>query len=218
MTLALFDLDHTLIDGDSEVLWGEFLGERGWVEPREYRREALRFFDLYKSGRLDMNEFLAFQLHFLSQHPMETLLALRAEFVRESVEPIVLPRALEVVADHRRRGHTTIIITASSRFVTEPLAELYGVDHLIATEPEIRAGRYTGRAAGVPSYAAGKVTRLEQWMAQHGGTWGGSWFYSDSHNDLPLLRRVENPVAVDPDPVLAAEAAERRWPVISFTG
>ncbi|MEZ5445404.1 MAG: HAD family hydrolase [Gammaproteobacteria bacterium] len=217
MTLALFDLDHTLIDGDSEVLWGEFLGERGWVQPQEYRREALRFFDLYKSGRLDMNEFLDFQLHFLSQHPMETLLALRAEFVREKVEPMLLPKALAVVADHRRRGHTTIIVTASSRFITEPLAELYGVDHLIATEPEIREGRYTGRAAGVPSYGAGKVTRLEQWMEQHGGTLAGSWFYSDSHNDLPLLRRVENPVAVHPDPVLAAEAAERGWQVISFT-
>jgi HAD superfamily hydrolase (TIGR01490 family) len=217
LTLALFDLDHTLIDGDSEVLWGEFLGERGWVEPQEYRREALRFFDLYKSGRLDMNEFLDFQLHFLTQHPMDTLLKLRAEYVSEKVEPILLPRAREVIADHRERGHTTIIITASSRFITEPLADLYGVDHLIATEPEIVDGRYTGRATGVPSYAAGKVTRLEQWMAVHGGTLAGSWFYSDSHNDLPLLRRVDNPVAVHPDPVLAAEATRSGWQVISFT-
>ncbi len=217
MTLALFDLDHTLIDGDSEVLWGEFLGERGWVEPQEYRREALRFFDLYKSGRLDMNEFLDFQLHFLAQHPMDTLLRLRAEYVREKVEPVLLPKARAVIADHRDRGHTTIIITASSRFITEPLADLYRVDHLIATEPEIVDGRYTGRATGVPSYAAGKVTRLEQWMAVHGGTLAGSWFYSDSHNDLPLLRRVDNPVAVHPDPVLAAEAAQCGWQVISFT-
>jgi HAD superfamily hydrolase (TIGR01490 family) len=216
LTIALFDLDHTLIDGDSEVLWGEFLGNRGLVDPREYQREALRFFDLYKSGRLDINEFLEFQLHFLSLHDMATLLRLRAEFVEDKLRQILLPRARALIEDHKVSGHTSVIITASSRFIAEPVAELYGMDGLIATEAEIVDGRYTGRAAGVPSFAAGKVTRVRQWLDSNGGTWAGSWFYSDSHNDLPLLHEVEHPVAVDPDPILAAEAARMGWPVISL--
>jgi HAD superfamily hydrolase (TIGR01490 family) len=212
VTLALFDLDHTLIDGDSEVLWGEF------VEPMAYRREALRFFDLYKSGRLNVEEFLDFQLHFLGQHPMDMLHRLRAQWVEEKLRPILLSRGQRLIEDHRQRGHTTIIITASSRFITEPAAALYGVDHLIATEAEILDGRYTGKSTGVPSFAVGKVTRLQQWMEAQSRDLVGSWFYSDSHNDLPLLRLVDHPVAVHPDPMLAAEANANGWPIIELIG
>jgi HAD superfamily hydrolase (TIGR01490 family) len=217
MALALFDLDHTLIAGDSEVLWGEFLGEHGWVEPLAYRREALRFFDLYKSGRLNVEEFLDFQLNFLGQHPLDALLRLRQQWVEEKLRPILLARAQALIDDHKQRGHTTLIVTASSRFVAEPAAELYGVHGLIATEAEMREGRFTGKSTGLPSFAAGKVTRVEQWMRENDTDLRGSWFYSDSHNDLPLLRLVENPVAVHPDPILAAEAAAKGWPVISLT-
>ncbi|MFO1435406.1 MAG: HAD family hydrolase [Gammaproteobacteria bacterium] len=217
MTLALFDLDHTLIDGDTEVSWGDFLGEQGWVEPLAYRREALRFFDLYKSGRLDVDEFLDFQLNFLGQHPVETLLQLRQQWVEAKLRPMLLTRAQTLVDEHKQQGHTTLIITASSRFIAEPAAELYGVHGLIATEAEMRDGRFTGKSTGLPSFAAGKVTRLEQWMEDNAADLRGSWFYSDSHNDLPLLRLVENPVAVHPDPILAAEAVARGWPVIHLT-
>lgn len=218
MSLALFDLDHTLIDGDSEVLWGQFLGERGLVDPQEYQREALRFFDLYKSGRLDVNEFLDFQLHFLSRHELTTLLQLRTQFVEAKLRRTLLPRAQALIGDHQRRGHTAIIVTASSRFIAEPVAELYGVEHLIATEAELADGRYTGRATGVASFAEGKVVRVIEWLATYGGSLADSWFYSDSHNDLPLLREVEHPVAVHPDPILAAEAARWGWPVIDLKG
>ena len=216
MTLALFDLDHTIINGDSEVLWGEFLGERGLVKAEEYRRQACHFFDLYKSGRLNISDFLDFQLQFLSQHDMDTLTGLRSQFVSEKIVPTLLPKAQDLIASHRAQRHRTMIITASSEFVAQPIAEIYGVDVLIATKPEIVNGRYTGRARGIPSFAAGKVTRLQQWIQSNGESLAGSWFYSDSHNDLPLMRTVDNPVAVHPDPTLADEAARAGWPVISL--
>jgi len=216
LSLALFDLDHTLIDGDSEVLWGQFLGDRGLVDPKEHQREVLRFFDLYKSGRLDIHEFLDFQLRFMAQRSLEALHQLRAEFVMEQIPPVLLPKAKVLLDDHRQRDHTIIIITATNSFIASPIAEIYGVQHLIATEPEMVNDRYTGSVSGVPAFAAGKVTRVRQWLEVNGGTLAGSWFYSDSHNDLPLLREVDHPVAVHPDPILAAEAKRSSWPIISL--
>ncbi len=214
MTLALFDLDNTLLAGDSDHLWGDYLVALGVVDGARYRSENQRFYDAYRDGSLDIFEFLAFALKPLSEHPREQLEAWRARFVAQSILPIVLPAARALVEAHRAQGHRTAIITATNRFVTEPIAQLFGVDALIATEPEEQAGLYTGRVVGTPCYREGKIARLDDWLA--GVRPAESWFYSDSHNDLPLLRQVAHPVAVDPDPLLREQALQRGWPMLSL--
>lgn len=214
VSLALFDLDNTLLAGDSDHLWGDYLVGIGAVDGAHYRVENQRFYDAYRAGTLDIFEFLAFALRPLAEHPRERLEAWRERFMAEAIDPIVLPAARALVEHHRRQGHRTAIITATNRFVTEPIARLFGVDALIATEPEELAGVYTGRVAGVPCYREGKVTRLAEWLA--GDRPAPTWFYSDSHNDLPLLAEVDHPVAVDPDPVLHEQARRRGWPVLTL--
>ncbi len=216
MALAIFDLDNTLLGGDSDYLWGRFLAERGIVDGATYEAENQRFYAAYKAGTLDIHAFLAFALAPLAAHGLAELHALREEYLEEVIEPIVLPRAQTLVDEHRARGDTALIITATNRFVTEPIAARYGIEHLIATEPEFANGRYTGRVAGTPSFREGKVVRLHDWLATHGASLAGSWFYSDSHNDLPLLERVDHPVAVDPDAELARIAKTRGWQVTSL--
>ncbi len=215
-SLAIFDLDNTLIAGDSDVLWGDYLAERGHVDPVEHRRRHDRYYADYLAGKLDIFEFLAFQFEVLATHDMQTLRAWRDGLIEEKICPIVLPKAQALVAAHREQGSTLLIVTATNRFITEPIAALFGVEHLIATEPEIAGDRYTGRVQGTPAFSGGKVTRLDAWLEGRGLELSRSWFYSDSHNDLPLLRCVGHPVAVDPDPLLAATARERRWPIISL--
>lgn len=214
--LAIFDLDNTLLAGDSDHAWGEFLCANGVVDAATHRRANAAFYAQYRAGTLDIQAFLAFALEVLARLPMGELSALRERFMRECVEPMVLPAAEALLDAHRRAGHRLMIITATNRFVTEPIARRFGVGELLATEPEVRAGRYTGRAAGTPCFREGKVERLREWLAARGETWPEAWFYSDSHNDLPLLERVAHPVAVDPDPQLAAAAAARGWPQISL--
>lgn len=216
MTLALFDLDNTLLAGDSDHAWGEFLVDEGLVDQDEYRRANDRFYQQYLNGELDIFQYQRFTLEPLSRHNMDELLSWRARFVDTRVRPMLQERAHALVEKHRRQGHTLVIITATNRFVTEPIAGLLGIEHLIATEPEIVNGRFTGEVAGVPSFREGKVTRLQEWLDQHGQNLEGAWFYSDSHNDLPLLQSVSHPVAVDPDPVLEQHAREAGWPVISL--
>jgi HAD superfamily hydrolase (TIGR01490 family) len=216
MPLALFDLDNTLIAGDSDYLWGRFLVERGLVDGERYERANEQFYADYRAGCLDIHAFLRFALAPLAAHPLEQLLRLREVFVRERIEPILLPAARDLIQRHRSAGDTLVVITATNAFVTAPIAAAYGVPHLIATEPERRGGRYTGAVAGVPAFQDGKVERLAAWLQEHGGSLEGSSFYSDSHNDLPLLLAVERAVAVDPDPLLLAEAERRGWPVISL--
>ena len=216
MSLAIFDLDNTLLSGDSDYLWGQFLSEQGIVEHEEYQRENQRFYDEYRRGALDIFEFLAFQLRPLAAHDMDTLLGWRKQFVVEKIEPIVLSKARDLIAQHRGAGRTLVIITATNSFVTEPIAQLLDVPNLIATEPELIKGRYTGRVAGVPCFREGKVVRLEEWMKSRGFNLVNSWFYSDSLNDLPLLEMVTHPVAVDPDETLAEHAGIKEWPVISL--
>ncbi|WJW75145.1 HAD family hydrolase [Thiohalobacter sp. IOR34] len=216
MTLALFDLDNTLLAGDSDYLWGHFLVEQGIVDGDEYERENQRFYDQYKAGTLDIDEFLAFSLQPLAAHEPRQLHAWRETFLHTLIDPIILPAGRELLERHRQAGDTPVIITATNRFVTAPIAERLGVEHLLATEVEMRDGRYTGRSCGIPCFQEGKVRRLEAWLAEQGETLDGSWFYSDSHNDLPLLERVSRPVAVDPDESLRHTALERGWPVISL--
>lgn len=216
MSLAIFDLDNTLLGGDSDYLWGRFLVEREIVDGERYERENQRFYDEYKAGTLDIFEFLEFSLAPLARHDRAQLQRWHADFMAEKIAPIMLPAARELLAKHRRQGDYLLIITATNAFVTAPIAEALGVDHLLATEPEQRDGAYTGKVAGTPCFKEGKVERLEQWLAETGRNLAGSWFYSDSHNDLPLLERVSHPVAVDPDETLAAHAEAKGWPILSL--
>jgi HAD superfamily hydrolase (TIGR01490 family) len=216
MALALFDLDNTLLDGDSDYLWGCFLVEHGIVDGERYQTENQRFYDQYLEGSLDIYEFLRFQLHPLATHKRDQLEQWREQFLREKIDPILLPKARELLERHRQQGDELLIITATNRFITGPIAERYAICHLLATEPEIRDGEYTGGVDGTPCFQGGKVERLETWLKEQGQNLAGSWFYSDSHNDLPLLERVDHPVAVDPDDRLRALAGERGWPIISL--
>ncbi len=216
MKLAIFDLDSTLIAGDSDHLWGEFMSERGHVDAGAYRRANAAFYRDYLAGRLDIDAFLAFQLKPLGQHKRATLETWRGEYLEQKIKPLVLPAALALVEKHRRQRHQLLIITSTNRFIAEPVAALFGIDQLIACEPEMRAGEYTGRASGIPAFAEGKVKRLKDWLEQGGHCVSESWFYTDSHNDIPLLGEVDHPVAVDPDETLRKQASEAGWPVISL--
>jgi HAD superfamily hydrolase (TIGR01490 family) len=216
MSLAIFDLDNTLLGGDSDYLWGQFLVEQGLVDGEHYERENQRFYDDYEAGTLDIYQYQAFMLQPLTLHPLAEMLAWRERFMEEKIQPILLPRADELLNQRRMAGDILLIITATNRFITAPIAERFGVPHLLATEPEVINGRYTGRTVGIPCFQQGKVERLEAWLVETGGDLTDSWFYSDSHNDLPLLNRVTHPVAVDPDATLARHAQERGWPIISL--
>lgn len=216
MALAIFDLDNTLLAGDSDHLWGRFLIDRGVVDGTVHARENERFLKAYENGELDIHEFLAFALAPLAGNRIEDLERWREAFVEEVIRPIMLPAARALVRQHHAAGDTLMIITATNRFVTEPIARLYGIPHLLATEPERDANGYTGRPRGVPTFREGKVRALEQWRAEHRQDAGDTHFYSDSRNDLPLLERVSHPVAVDPDPVLSAEARRRAWPRLTL--
>lgn len=216
MALALFDLDNTLLNGDSDYAWGQFLVERGIVDGRAYEAANQRFYDLYKQGQLDIYEFARFAFTPLKEHDFDQLLEWRQAFIAEKIRPIMLEKGREAIAAHADRGDTVIIITATNSFVTSPIATAFGVKHLIATIPEMREGRFTGEIEGTPCFQEGKVTRLQQWLETYNMDLDGSTFYSDSHNDLPLLEQVDNPIAVDPDESLIATANNQNWPIISF--
>ena len=214
--LALFDLDNTLLEGDSDYAWGQFLVRHGLVDGPWYERENKRYYEQYRAGTLNITAFLQFSLAPLARLDPELLQNLRAEFVRDCVRPMVRPLAPNLIAHHRDLGHLPVIITATNSFVTRPIADLFGIDVLLATEPALSGGRFTGAVDGIPCFRDGKVQRLEMWMEKQGLDLTASWFYTDSHNDLPLLRRVTHPVAVDPDPPLLLEARRQAWSVISL--
>lgn len=215
MNLAIFDLDHTLLAGDSDYLWGQFLVEQGRVDGEWYERENRRYYELYQAGTLDINEFCAFSMKPLAAHDPELLYQWRAQFLREKIEPIVAAGTPALLERHRAQGDTLLITTATNRFITEPIAALLDVPHLIATEPEMKDGRYTGRLARA-NFQSGKVERLREWRANQAQPYAHATCYSDSRNDLPLLLEADTAVAVDPDDVLRAEAQRRGWPVISL--
>jgi len=216
LSLAIFDLDNTLLNGDSDYLWGQFLVENGLVDKAYYERENLRFYEEYKAGTLDIMEFLAFSLKPLSEHTLDALNLWHQRFMAEKIDTIMLPAARHLLQQHRDQGDYLLIITATNSFVTRPIAAALGVDDILATEPELLHGRYTGKVSGLPTFREGKVERLHQWLANSPYNLEQSWFYSDSLNDLPLLEVVTHPVAVDPDPSLEQHARMKGWPVMTL--
>jgi len=216
VSLAIFDLDNTLIADDSDYLWGQFLVDQGIVDKNHYESVNAKFYDDYKQGTLDIVEFLRFSLKPLADHNPEQLYQWRAQFIEQAIKPLMLNAAQQLIDKHKDRGDTLLVITATNRFVTEPIVRLYGIENLLATAPEFIDGRYTGGFNGIPCFQEGKVKLLEAWLKDSSETMQDSWFYSDSHNDLPLLKLVDNPVAVDPDEKLTEFASAANWPIISL--
>lgn len=216
MSLAIFDLDNTLIAGDSDHLWGEFLIEQQHVDGEHFKQQNDRFYAAYQNGTLDIHEYLAFALAPLTHFSPEQLEQLHGQFMHDKISPLMLSKATVLIDQHRQQGDTLLIITATNRFVTAPIATKLGIEHLLASEPEVIAGRYTGKACGIPCFQEGKVQRLQQWLEQQQHAHDTTYFYSDSANDLPLLQQVTHPIAVDPDPRLREFAQRNGWPIISL--
>jgi HAD superfamily hydrolase (TIGR01490 family) len=217
LNLALFDLDNTLLAGDSDFEWAQFLIEEGVLDREVYEARNQAFYDQYKQGTLDIREFLDFQLRPLARHSRSVLDAWHAQFMARKILPIIRDSARELVARHATDER--VLITATNSFVTAPIAREFGIATLIATDPDEREGQFTGGVCGLPCFREGKVQRLDAWLASQGRSlrsFERSWFYSDSLNDLPLLERVTDPVAVDPDDTLRAHAESRGWPVITL--
>ena len=216
MRLALFDLDNTLLGGDSDHAWGDYLCERGILDAVSYKTRNDEFYQDYLAGTLNQTDYLNFSLAILGRTDMAQLDEWHRDFMRDCIEPMLLPKAIELIAKHREAGDKLVVITATNRFVTAPIVARLGIETLLATECEMIDGRYTGRTTDVPCFREGKVTRLNRWLEENQLSLDDSYFYSDSLNDLPLLEKVANPVAVDPDPKLRAEAEQRGWPVITL--
>ena len=214
--LALFDLDNTLLEGDSDYEWAQFLFEEGVLQADEYNARNDWFYERYKDGTLDINEFLEFQLAPIARRPRAQLDDWHAQFMQRRIRPIILPKAPDLLAQHA--DALTAIVTATNRFITRPIATELGVPHLLATDIEEIDGVFTGKPRGTPTFREGKIQRVNEWLAENGSRLEDyeSWFYSDSLNDLPLLELVTHPVAVDPDPTLRRHANERGWPIISL--
>jgi len=217
--LALFDLDNTLLAGDSDYNWSLFLIKQGLLDEKTHHERNEQFYLDYKNGNLDIYKFLAFQLKPLSEHSVADLNALHAKYMDTVIRPMMTKKAQDLVNQHKAQGDLCLVITATNSFVTKPIAQAYGIAHLIGTDPEMVNGAYTGGVAGVPSFQEGKVTRLKQWLAERGqelADFEQSYFYSDSHNDLPLMKLVTHPVAVDADAKLTDYAQQNGWPHISL--
>lgn len=217
--LALFDLDNTLLAGDSDYNWSLFLIEEGLLDAKTHHDRNEQFYLDYKNGCLDIYAFLKFQLQPLSQHPKAFLDQLHLKYMEKVIRPMMTEKAQALVNEHKANGDLCLVITATNSFVTKPIATAYGIEHLIGTDPEMVDGEYTGGVSGVPSFQTGKVTRLNQWLEARGqslNNFSQSYFYSDSHNDLPLMQLVTHPVAVDADLTLTEYAKAHHWPVISL--
>ena len=219
MDLILFDLDNTLLAGDSDYEWAQFLIEKGVINRETHEARNLQFYNQYKAGTLDIVEFLDYQLKPLASHPQALLKQWRDDFVAQKIRPIITRQSRELVSTALAKTEHVLIITATNRFVTETIATELGVKYLIGTEPEEIDGEFTGKVSGTPSFREGKITRLNEWLAArnlHWDSFGMTRFYSDSLNDLPLLEKVHEAIAVDPDDTLRAHATKRGWPIISL--
>lgn len=219
MDLVLFDLDNTLLAGDSDFEWAQFLISKGVLDREVYEARNQTFYDQYKAGTLDIFEFLDFQLKPLARHSRAQLDAWHREFLDTRIRPMMTPQSQALVKEHLASGAVVAIVTATNSFVTGPIARAFGIPHLVATVPAQENGAFTGKPRGTPAFKAGKIERVEAWLESLGLCWESfekSSFYSDSHNDLPLMNKVNNPVAVDPDDTLRAHATAQGWPVISL--
>ena len=219
MDLVLFDLDNTLLAGDSDFAWAEFLIGKGVLDREVYETKNVTFYEQYKAGTLDIFEFLDFQLAPLARHERAQLDAWHAEFMDVAIRPMITDKARALVDKHRAEGALIAVVTATNSFVTGPVAREFGIPHLVATIPAQENGTFTGKPRGMPAFKAGKIERVDAWLESlglHMGSFDTSWFYSDSHNDLPLLARVRQPVAVDPDDTLREHARLHGWPIISL--
>jgi len=217
--LALFDLDNTLLAGDSDYNWSLFLIEEGLLDAKTHHDRNEQFYLDYKNGNLDIYKFLEFQLKPLSEHPRAFLDELHKKYMQRTIRPMMTQKAQDLVNKHKAQGDLCLVITATNSFVTRPIATAYGIKHLIGTDPAEENGEFTGGVAGVPSFQEGKVTRLNQWLAEREqklSDFDVSYFYSDSHNDLPLMKLVTHPVAVDADETLTAYATAQGWPMITL--
>ena len=217
MSLAMFDLDNTLIGGDSDYLWGEFLCEKGIIEDTaSFQKMNEYFYQQYEVGKLDIYAWAEFSFKVLTEYSIDELNDLRQNFIHQKIEPISLDKAQSCINQHKENGDTVLVITASNTFITAPIAEMYGINHLLATEPEFKDGRFTGKVSGVPCFQSGKIDNLMPWIEKHNKNLKGSYFYSDSHNDLPLLELVDNPVAINGDPRLTSTANKNGWPNLDW--
>jgi HAD superfamily hydrolase (TIGR01490 family) len=217
MPLAIFDLDNTLIGGDSDYLWGEFLCDQGIISDRDsFQKMNDYFYQQYEIGKLDIYAWAEFSFKVLTEYSLDELNKLRQDFIDTKIKPIFLEKAQDCIDTHKKNGDPVLVITASNTFITKPIVEMYGIEHLLATEPEFKSGRFTGKVSGIPCYQSGKIDNLMPWLEQHNASLNGSYFYSDSHNDLPLLELVDNPIAVNSDKVLTSVAEEKGWQVFNW--
>ena len=219
MHLALFDLDHTLLTGDSDYEWTQYLVSKGIVDRTTHEARNAEFYEQYKAGTMDIHEFLDFQLRPLADHTRADLEAWHADFMETQIRPRLSQKARELVRKHLDAGDICAMVTATNSFVTGPIARELGIPHLIATIPAQENGQFTGKARGLPSFREGKIARVEAWLEAMGLWWNNferSWFYSDSLNDLPLLSKVSHPIAVDPDATLRAHAEAQGWTVLNL--
>ena len=217
MSLAIFDLDNTLIGGDSDYLWGEFLCDEGIISDRQsFEKKNDYFYQQYELGSLDIYAWAEFSFEILSHYSINELEAFHLKFMAQKIKPILLEKAQDCINSHKENGDTVLVITASNTFVTAPIVKRYGINHLIATEPEIVSGRYTGKVSGIPCFKSGKIENLMPWLERNGESLKDSTFYSDSHNDLPLLELVDNPVAVNADKILAKIAQTKGWDILNW--
>jgi len=221
MDLVLFDLDNTLLAGDSDFAWAQFLIGKGVLDREVYEARNVEFYEQYKAGTLDIFEFLDFQLAPLARHDRAQLDRWHEEFMDVSIRPIITTAARELVAQHRNSGALMAVVTATNSFVTGPIVREFDIPHLVATIPAQDNGRFTGKPRGMPAFKAGKIERVDAWLESMGlfmGSFASTRFYSDSHNDIPLMAKVTDPVAVDPDDTLRDHARLHGWPVMSLHG
>ena len=216
MALAIFDLDNTLIAGDSDHSWGEFLVDQNIVDPQLYKKMNDKFYADYESGCLDIFAYLEFSVEPLTKFSLQELDKLHQQFMRDIIEPMKLDQAETLINHHRQAGDRVLVITSTNRFIVEPICKSLGINEIIATDLQIIDGKYTGKVDGTPTFKEGKVERFNQWLKEQNTNNEGSYFYSDSINDMPMLLEVAYPIAVDPDPALRKEAESRHWEIISL--